>query len=121
MMVTPGRLATRCRWKRMGSASKMALRTAASPTHEVACRGRRSDRGTPLREREGGGGLPENAAPKRAWRVVDVRDGAGRWGFGVGKIAGGDREEWSVRLCESRSDTADTLGGGARRQIAVRR
>ena len=71
-------MATRCRLKRVGAVSKMALRTAASSTHEVACRGRRSDRDTPLREREGGGGLPEKAAPKRACRVADVRDGAGR-------------------------------------------
>ena len=71
-------MATRCRLKRVGAVSKMALRTAASSTHEVACRGRRSDRDTPVREKEGGRGLPENADPKRAWRVVDVRDGAGR-------------------------------------------
>ena len=31
----------------------MALRTAASPTHEVSCRDRRSDRGKPFNEKEG--------------------------------------------------------------------
>ena len=73
-----GCLATRRRLKRVGSGSKMALRIAAPTTHEVACRSRRSDRGMPLRDREDGGGLPKNAASKRAWRVVDVRDGPGR-------------------------------------------
>ena len=73
----------------VGALSKIALRTAASSTHELACRGRRSDRDTPVREREGGGGLPENADPKRAWMIVGVREGAGRWGFCEGKVAGG--------------------------------
>ena len=56
----------------------MALRTAASPAHEVARRNRRSDFGRTLRERDGGVGVAEKTGPKRAWRVEDVREGAGR-------------------------------------------
>ena len=68
----------------------MALRTAASPAHEVACRNRRSDVGRPLREREGGVGVAEKTGPKRDWRVVDVREGAGRWVLGGGWFVGGE-------------------------------
>ena len=69
----------------------MALRTAASPAHEVACGNRRSDCGKPLRERDGGVGLPEKTdSPKRARSVVDARDGAGRWGLGGIWLVGGD-------------------------------
>ena len=56
----------------------MALRTASSPAHEVACLGRRSDRGRPLWRGTGGGGLPEKMGPKRSRRIEDDRDSAGR-------------------------------------------
>ena len=61
----------------VGLRSKIALRTAASPTHEVACRDRQSDRGRPLRDHEGGGRLPEKMGPKKSCRIADDRDSAG--------------------------------------------
>ena len=60
----------------------MALRTAASPVHEVACRGRRSDRDRPLRGGKSGGGLSEKTGPKRLCSMLDERDAAGRCGLG---------------------------------------
>ena len=95
----------------------MALRTAASPAHEVACRGRRSDRGKPLREREGGGGIPEKAFPKSLFRMMDDRDGAGACGVG-GFWCGGGEEKGLCICCAKRGPIRRMrLGDGLREEL----